>query len=202
MLHHKAGVIIIALFIIISLFSPVVLGQRRRTRQSREQLSFGSEIPIVHRVIIPQAVLNQLADFEGGQLRRCQQSESSRKPTMADHFAASPMNINNDGQTDLVVQAQTLCFMGAHSTVFWIFAKFEPRLYPRYDMVFSERADYLGIRKPSSSGYRDIETASHTATELYTIVWKFDGQKYQRRLCSTEDLSTHKVVRVRCSNFQ
>lgn len=202
MLHRKAGMIIIALFVISSLFSSIVLGQRRRRRQSREQISFGSEIPVAHRVKIPQAVLNQLADFEGGQLRRCQQDESSRKPDMADHFAASPMNINNDGRTDLVVQAQTVCFMGAHSTIFWIFAEVEQRLYPRYDLVFSERADFLGIRKTSSKGYRDIETASHTATELYTIVWKFDGQKYQRRLCSTEDLSTNKVVRVRCSNFQ
>jgi hypothetical protein len=191
---------IILLLVIASLMCPFTYGQRRRTRQAKEQTSFGSETPITRPVKLPKDVLEQLSEFDDGRLKQCQKSEFGRESDITKHFAASAVNINNDGQQDLIVQAQTLCFMGAHNTTFWVFAKVEQRLFPGYDLIFAERADFLGVLKTSTNGYRDIETASHTALELYTTTWKFDGQKYQPRLCTIEDFRTKKVVRVRCSN--
>ncbi|MEJ7577578.1 MAG: hypothetical protein WKF74_11300 [Pyrinomonadaceae bacterium] len=198
MLPRKAGMHIVILLVISLSCSLIASGQRRRTQQTKEQISFGSETLIKRRVRIPQNVLNQLSDFEDGYLKRCQQDEYSRQQNIANHFAASALNINSDGQGDLIVQAQTQCFMGAHNTTFWIFAKVAQRLYPGYDMIFAKRADFLGILKSSTNGYRDIETASHTTLETYTTIWKFDGQNYQPRLCTIQG-TTRKVVRVRCS---
>ncbi len=189
------GAILAAMILLIY---PSALGQRRRINQPTEQIRFGSEIPIKRPIKLPKDVIEQLTQFEDGRLRECQQFELS-EPNIENHFAASSVNINNDGQQDLIVQAQTLCFMGAHNTTFWVFAKVEQRLFPGYDLIFADHADFLDVLKTSTNGYRDIESASHTALELYTTVWKFDGQKYQPRLCSIADFRTKKVVRVRCS---
>lgn len=200
MISIRAKGKIVALLVTITLISPAAFGQRSRVRSVKEQTSFGSETPIKRRVKLPKDVLEQLASFDDGYVERCQESEFSREPNISNHFAASPININNDRQQDLLVQAQTLCFMGAHNTTFWMFAKVEQRLLPGYDLVFTLRADFLSVLKTSTNGYRDLETASHTALELYSTVWKFDGQKYQPRLCTIEDLNSNKVVRVRCSS--
>jgi hypothetical protein len=59
-------------------------------------------------------------------------------------------------------------------------------------------ADYLQVRSTSTDGHRDIETGSHTAPEMYSTVWKFDGQKYQPRECTVETFRTRKRARVSC----
>lgn len=185
---------------ILLLYSPMV-GQSNRVRKTEEQTSFGSETPIATSVKLPQNVLEQLAEVQDGRLKQCQHSDL-RESDIANHFAASAVNINNDGESDLFVQAQTLCFMGAHSTTFWIFTKVEQRLFPGYDLVFSQSTDWLELLKTSTNSYRDIRTAGHTALEVYSTVWTFDGRKYQPRECTIEDLKTKKVIRVRCSTSE
>lgn len=187
----------IALFFALLLQCSLGVGQRRLS--VKEQTSFGSEMPIAKRTKLPKDVLEQLAEFDGGALQHCQQSAFSRRSNIADHFAASSMRVNSDSQQDLIVQAQTPCFMGAHNTTFWVFTKVEQRLFPGYDLIFALRADFLNILKTSTNGYRDIKTASHTALELYSTTWKFDGQKYQPKAWTIEDFRTKKVVRVRCA---
>ncbi len=172
--------------------------QRRRASQVKEQVSFGSEGEIKNAVKIPKNVLEQLAEYDDGRLKQCQSDEFSRQTNIAKHFAATKINLNGDKQLDLIVQAQTSCFMGAHNTTFWIFTEVEQRLSPGHDLVFSIAADFMGVLKTSTNGYRDIETASHTALELYTTVWKFDGSKYEARVCKIEDFKTKKVTRVKC----
>jgi hypothetical protein len=172
-----------ALLIFGCLFASAVFGQtnnrdRPRAKRVKEQISFSSEGNILNRVKLPKDILEQLSDYDNGQLKECQNG-NWRKADINDHFAASKININGDKQQDLIVQAQTTCFMGAHNTTFWIFARVGQRLSPGYELVFDLRADFLSILKTSTNGYRDIETASHTAVELYTTKWKFDGQKYQ-----------------------
>lgn len=198
MTHQRTRRQIPLIVITTLLLCSLTFGQSKQTRKVEEQISFGSETPIARPVKLPKSVLEQLTEFEDGRLKQCQQSDS-RESDISTHFAASAVNINNDGEQDLFVQAQTLCFMGAHNTTFWIFTKVEQRLFPGYDLIFSVRTDWLEILKKYTNGYRDIRTIGHTAIELYTTTWEFDGQKYQPRQCTIEDIRTKKVVRVRCS---
>lgn len=200
MTHQRTRKQIPLIAIITLLLCSLTFGQSKRTPKAEEQISFGSETPIAKPVKLPKSVLAQLSEFEDSRLKQCQQSDLGlRESDISNHFAASVVNINNDGEQDLFVQAQTSCFMGAHSTTFWIFAKVEQRLFPGYDLIFSVSTDGLEILKTYTNGYRDIRATGHTAIELYSTTWKFDGQKYQPRQCTIEDLRTKKVVRVRCS---
>lgn len=186
--------------IIVLLVCSTTFGQRRRVSQVKEQVSFGSEVAIKNPVKIPKNVLEKPIEYDDGRLKRCQSDEFSRQINIANHFAASRINLNGDSQVDVIVQAQTSCFMGAHSTTFWVFTEVEQRLSPGHDLVFSIASDFMKVSRLSTNGYRDIETASHTAVELYTTVWKFDGSKYEPRVCSIEDFRTKKVTRVKCED--
>lgn len=159
------------------------------------QTEFSSEGKIKKAVKLPAAVLKQLGEYDERQLGKCQKDKSLRKPNAAGHFAATAINFNGDNLTDLVVQAQTPCFMGAHNTVFWIFTRSNQA---NYKMTFDTAADYLKILDSSTKNFRDIETASHTAVELYTIKWKFDGEKYQKSECTVRD-ENDKVSKVECN---
>lgn len=178
--------------------------RKRRTRPLREQTSFGSETPTERPVKLPKDVISQLSNFDKEEIERCRNNYKDAgkgNNDISKFFAATALNINDDGEKDLVVQAtQPFCFMGAHNTSFWVFTVIEQRLYPGYDMVFAQRADFLSVLKTSTNGYRDISTAWHTALELYETVWKFDGQKYQPRSCSIHDFKTKKTVMVRCES--
>lgn len=159
------------------------------------QTEFSSEGKIKKAFKLPAAVLKQLGEYDEHQLGKCQKDTSLRKAKIIEHFAASALNFNGDNLTDLIVQAQTPCFMGAHNTVFWIFTRSNKT---NYKMTFDIAADYLKILDSSTNNFRDIETASHTAVELYTIKWKFDGEKYQKSECTVRD-ENDKVSKVECN---
>lgn len=200
-----------ALLIVFVLLAGNVHGQSKKARPAgksakqttalKEQTSFSSEGKISNSVKLPTDVLRQLAEYDGGELAKCQQDEFVRKSNAAEHFSASKINLDGDDQQpDLIVQAQTLCFMGAHNTTFWIFTKRSRNATPNYELTFDVAVDFLKILKTSANGYRNIETASHTAVELSTIIWKFDGLKYQPSECRLTDLTTNKVTKVKCNS--
>ena len=164
---------------------------------STEQTSFSSDGKIVKIIKLPKDVLLQLNEYDDGRLKQCQSGDWSES-NITNHFAATKINLNGDKQSDLIVQAQTICFMGAHNTKFWIFTDVGQRLSPGYELVFDMSADFLAVLKTATNGYRDIETGSHTAVEIYTTNWKFDGQKYQPRECKVENFTTKKVSRIKC----
>jgi len=163
-----------------------------------EQKSFSSEGKIKKAVKLPANILKQLGAYDDRQLESCQKDKSLRKAKIADHFAASAINFNGDRAMDLIVQAQTPCFMGAHNTVFWIFTRSNQKSNADYKLAFDVAADYLKVLDTSTKNFRDIETASHTAVELYTIKWKFDGEKYQKSECTVSD-ENEKISKVECN---
>lgn len=188
----------ITLIMAFAIFASGVHGQTQKAKKKpiiKEQTSFSSEGKISKPVKIPENVLKQLGEYDDRQLEQCQQDEFSRKANAAEHFAASKINLNGDQWLDLIVQAQTHCFMGAHNTTFWIFTG---KSETTYELTFDIAVDFLEILKTSTKGYRDIETASHTAVELYSVRWKFDSQKYQKSECKVRDSETEKMRKIKC----
>jgi hypothetical protein len=179
-----------------------LFAQRPRARRSGEQTSFGSETPISKPVKLPKGVAEQLLEVEDGRLKRCIEGNGETVSDVPNHFAASEADINGDGSRDLIVQAVSGCFMGAHLTTWWVFSKTEAgfgmRVAPGYDLVFSGRGDGLSILKTQTNGFRDIETVSFAGagTQFYYAVWKFDGSEYKARLCTAE--SRGRKSRVKC----
>lgn len=182
---------VLTLALLVALASPV---EAQRRRAAVPQTAFGSETPIRRRVRIARAVLAQIIAEE----RECLQNTGLSEAEAARNVAGSALDINGDRVSDLIAQGVGSCFVGAHSTTFWVYSKAETRLAPGFDLVLTTPADYLEVRRTLTNGYRDIETGNHTAVEMYITVWKFDGEKYQPRECSIETFRTRKRVRVRC----
>jgi len=168
----------------------------KQTVISQEQTSFSSEGEIKSRVEIPAAVLKQLSEYDNGRLAQCQQEADLRRSDAAEHFAASTISLNDDGRKDLLVQAQTGCFTGAHNTTFWLFAR-NNKKSADYELIFDIAVDFLKVLKTSAEKYRDIETASHTAVELYTINWEFDGRKYRKSRCRLTN-ENNRTSEIKC----
>lgn len=176
-----------------------VAAQRGSTKS--EQNAFGAEAPVKRPVKLPADVLRQLVDENAQMLRACLQRNGESESDIPRYFAASRVNINHDAQQDLVVQAGEYCLQGAHSTPFWIFTQSNLRVLSGYELVLSVSADSLRILRASTNGYRDIESGYFTALEAYNTIWRFDGERYQPRVCTVQDFRTKKVVRVKCGQI-
>lgn len=184
----------VVLLLIFCFFSAQVFAQSKKSGQTE----FSSEGKIRKAVKLPASVLKRLGEYDERRLAGCQKDKFLRRTKAADHFAASAINFDGNAFSDLIVQAQTPCFMGAHNTVFWIFTRSNQKPNAPYKMAFDIAADYLKVLNTSTSDFRDIETASHTAVELYTIKWKYDGEKYQKSECTVSD-ENDKVSKVECN---
>jgi hypothetical protein len=165
------------------------------SQYAKEQTTFSSEEKISNAVKLPTSVLEQLAKFNDQQLEKCLTLRANK----ADHFAATHVNINSDKRQDLIVQAQTPCFMGAHNTSFWLFTVNADKQTQNFQLTFDTAVDSLSVLKTYSQGFRDLETRSQTLNEIYTIRWRFDSRKYQPYKCKTINLKTNKVQNVRCN---
>jgi hypothetical protein len=169
---------------------------QRKSAANAVQTSFGSETPIKRPAKIPADVLKQLWDENGKQIARCEELSSHHLPP-AKYFVASAIDINGDRSPDLVIQAAEFCLQGAHNTPFWVFTKM-PADVGGYELVFKTQTDWLEIRKTSTTGYRDIAAIGHTAVTMFTTILKFDGQKYQPRTCTVENVRTKRTTRIAC----
>jgi len=169
---------------------------QRKPAPNSIQTSFGSETPVKRPAKISQDVLKQLLDENGEQIARCEELNRRHVPPVK-YFIASAIDINGDRLPDLVVQAGEFCLQGAHNTPFWIFTKL-PVDVGGYELVFKTQTDWLDIRKTSTNGYRDIAAVGHTAVTLFTTILRFDGQKYQPRTCTVEDVRTKGITRLAC----
>ncbi len=178
-------------------FQGHALAQRRRAVVV--QTTFGTETPIRRPVRLSRDVVRQILASDPDGVQTCIEHAGESAAEIARGLVGSSIDINGDGVLDLVAQAaSSRCFMGAHSTTFWVFSKAETRLAPGYDLTLTSGADYLAVLRKKTNGFRDIETGNHTAVEMYTTVWKFDGEKYQPRECAVETFRTRKKVRVLC----
>src|SRR5216684_8749474 len=175
-------------FAITLLFCSFAFAQEKRVRQPVVQTSFGVEERVKRPVRLPRDVLQQLVNENAEQLKNCLQTDGVAEADLPKYFVASAIDINNDGQPDLVVQAGKYCLQGAHNTAFWVFTKAGQEIAPGYELVFSRHTDWLEVLKTSTNGYRDIQAAGHTALEIFSTVWKFDGTKYKPRACTVENL--------------
>lgn len=195
--------ILASIYLMTALTCASANAQQQVGTSDKEQASFGSDFgekgAMEQPTTLPEDVFQQLLEFEEGTLKHCLEDE----PNLEEHFAASRININSDAVPDLIVQATSLCFMGAHSTTWWIFsnttAKFGLRILPSHEPVFSGRGDFLNVLNTKTNEFRDISISNFAGagTQLYEVIYKFDGQVYQPRVCTVKNDGGSPVY-VRC----
>jgi hypothetical protein len=154
--------------------------------EKREQTLFGTEgnvekkhgnyidhPPVERPVPLPEEIVKLLRADD--RVSKCVKSTNvNEAPTF--WFSASEIHLHDKDQVDYVVLPADGCLFGANTDPYWVFGK----TVRGYDLIL--RADELGIEilKSKTNGYSDIRGISSTAVEVYTVKFKFDGQKYQR----------------------
>jgi hypothetical protein len=88
-------------------------------------------------------------------------------------FAAFPVSLHGEGDSDFVVQAEDR-LRGANVTTFWVFLQTTdgPKL------VLTLPAHDLTVENVRSHGYRKIEAGAATAVKAWTKTFCFNGSEY------------------------
>jgi hypothetical protein len=157
--------------------------QVKKTR-SQEQSVFGMEqetAPIERPVDIPESVLQILRKSE--YVLGCLREGQSPDEIPASWFVGSEIHLNGPDEIDLVamprmlvdVPAPNRCLVGANVAGFWIFR----RVTQGYELVLEVSAHHIEVLGSRSKGFRDIRTYSSTVDTLFTVTFRFDGQKYK-----------------------
>jgi hypothetical protein len=148
-------------------------GAQGKQSPSPEQTHFSAEDDgVAHPVTLPDDVLKALEKDE----RVRTSMESSDPPVQtppSSWFSASKVHLASQEEDDLVVLAEGE-LRGANVIMFWVFRK----TGQGFELVLEAPAHDLEIRKRRSNGYRDIEIVAMTASEVHTVLYRFDGKRY------------------------
>ena len=154
--------------------------------EKREQTLFGTEgkvekkhgnyidhPPVERPAPLPEEIVKLLRADD--RVTKCVQTAHANEAP-ASWFMASEIHLHDKDQIDFVVLPTDGCLFGATTDPYWVFGK----TARGYDLIL--RADEVGIEvlKSKTNGYFDIRGISSTAVEVFTVKYKYDGQKYQR----------------------
>jgi FG-GAP repeat len=142
-------------------------------KNAPEQDKFNAEMPINNPVTIPEDVLNVLRDDRRNQ--SCLAPQQTNKQIPATWFVGSAVDLNGDGQPDLLVTAANTCLFGANVNPFWVFMK-TPQGNRLVLKLSSLQVEFLHEK---TNGSRDIRSDSATAREVLTTIYRFNGTQYQ-----------------------
>ena len=110
------------------------------------------------------------------------------KGGVASLFCAESVDLDRDGKRDLLIHQADVegAFCGAQNCPVWAYRN----TGNGYKMLMEDTGGYISpieALKTSTNGYRDIRTMQHSsAVEHEITVFKFDGNKYVARRCTTE----------------
>jgi hypothetical protein len=164
------------LFLIASvIFASHSLGaQKIASKADDEQHLFrATDESVKHPVPLPPAVLAELArDPDLGAVLKAESLTPDNLP--ASWFLVSEIHLGGPAEKDLVVIGVGPV-RGANVTKFWLFRARNAD----YELLLSAPALGLEIKKSRTNGYRNIELASATASQLSTLECTFRGGVYQ-----------------------
>ena len=93
------------------------------------------------------------------------------------------IDLNNDGQTEIIISGDKFPFCASGGCHYWIFQK---RNKTRYKQIF-DTIGSIKVRKSKTEGYRNLEYVFRYSTDEYTrIIYKFNGLKYVPKQCQKE----------------
>jgi hypothetical protein len=138
-----------------------------------EQTDFSAEDETVKKpAAIPDEVLALLR--QDSMVKDVLESEKiplQKLPTS--WFSASAIHLSAPGEPDMIVAAEGT-LMEANVENFWVFR----HTVHGYELVLNAPAHDLGVKKRRWNGMREIELESATATNVHTVLLRFDGSQY------------------------
>ena len=110
--------------------------------------------------------------------------------------AFARIDLDGDAQPEYRLSITTPGARLANSieTDFYIYQK----MPQGYNLLFSETAYSLAVRKTMTHGYRDLFSENHGAESSFTV-YKYDGKRYQEADCWREERDRRgRTVRKKC----
>jgi hypothetical protein len=138
-----------------------------------EQSRFGAEVRIRKPAEIPSDVLSILRENKRNQT--CLRDSELPTSITSSWFVGSRIDLNGNGDADLVVTARNKCLLGANLVPFWVFRNTSQG----HELVLRVSALGLDVLKTKTNNYRDIRTAAATAQRVHMVIFKFDGKEYR-----------------------
>ena len=139
-----------------------------------EQSSFNAEDETVERpAALPEGVLIILRN-DPGILNTLKVDKLLPGQLPLAWFLASEIHLGGHDQTDLIVMGVGP-LRGANVNTFWIFRK-APQ---GYELILNEVAHDLRVLRTRGKGYRDIRLAAVVSQAAVTLLYRFNGHKYQ-----------------------
>lgn len=170
-----------------------------------QQTTFGSETEIVRPVAVSISVLKKIGVDDWQHAEECQKDSQFRKKTLSDHFLASALKVQTSkGKRDLlVIQANSICFWGAHNTHIWILAKNVGEKAGSYRKIFDVQTDWLKVSTRSRRPFPDLTVFSHTAVELYISTYRYSRGNYRATRCDVQRMGddSPKPRTISCKNY-
>ena len=111
-----------------------------------------------------------------------------RKGGVASLFCAEAIDLDRDGRLDLLIHQSDVegAFCTSQNCPVWVYH----RTNHGYQLLLEATGGYIQpitALNTRTNGYRDIRTYEHSsAVEHEMTTYKFDGKRYQARVCATE----------------
>lgn len=138
-----------------------------------EQTHFSAEDSGVTKpVAIPEDVLAILREDDTVRLALKDGSTPAEKLPLS-WFSASVIHLSGSDKSDLLVKGEAP-ILGANVTTFWIFGATDHG----HELVLTAPAHDLVLQSARWKGHREIQMMSATASNVSTVLYRFDGKRY------------------------
>jgi hypothetical protein len=175
----KAMRIVVTCLITLTISAAVVYGQDNGCPKRSVKLPEAFARQVVERAF-------KVDDTDEAEQQRVRSAIKSKGA--AHFFCAEPTNLSRNGKPGLLIHMADVddAFGGMLAKPVWVYE----RTANGYKLLLEDMGGYIEpitALNTFTNGYRDIRTKNHSSAAEHEItVYKFDGRKYQPRVCITE----------------
>jgi len=141
--------------------------------QTKTQTVFNLEGKVLKKAIIPEAVIAILKSDERVDVCFQEKGKGARE---AEWFAASEIDLNNDGRKDLIIKAEDGCLFGANQGPFWIFQN----RTDGYQKVLSANGLQLIVLPKKANFFNQIKISKVVSMKPSSETYFFKVGKYRQ----------------------
>ncbi len=149
------------------------------------------------QVVAPKGMLQFILDAlpdDSQILKKCITENNQKTDSFSKYFIVSKANLTkNPNETYFVrpaLEPYCMALYGAHLFRYWFVKVDTTHSDLTFTLVLQGGGDGIAVLADETNGYKDISSVSHTAIELYTRIYQFNGTQYESVSCTLENLST------------
>jgi len=168
-------------------------------------MSSDTESELAQNVKPPRQVIDLIIKNEPddvSQLEDCMANDQHERIPLSDLFSARAIRLNNDDLPDYFVRPaiKPYChaFYGAHLFRYWFVTSYKHKGKIEYRIIFKAGGDEVRVLNHFTNGYRDLELVGHTAVDVETSAWRFDGEKYIVAGCTLRNVDPEDTRTSKC----